>query len=158
MSLSLFRISSVIRWLLVVAGCVVLETAQPAFAAEADPLEVESAVSVEEPTEAEDSFIFPRGRESREIAPREHSPGRISWVTWLFGIALLGGGAWIVWQKKQQAVRTGAGRKIQIEETRPMGNRQYLVVARCEGKRFLLGVTPGRIDVVSPLDGDEEPS
>ena len=41
-----------------------------------------------------------------------------------------------------------------VEETRALGNRQYLVVASYEGKKFLLGVCPGQINLLSPL-GDE---
>jgi flagellar protein FliO/FliZ len=149
--------------LLVVAGCAVLETAQPAFAA--DPgTEVPSApdaaeVVVEEtetpPANENESLIYPRGndplgRESPLLGDdRSDLPGTFTWV---LALALIGGGAWVFWKKRTGGSLGSAGRKIQIEETRPMGNRQYLIIARCEGKRFLLGVTPGRIDVVSPLD------
>ena len=35
--------------------------------------------------------------------------------------------------------------------TRSLGNRQYLVVASYEGQKFLIGVCPGRIDLLAPL-------
>jgi flagellar protein FliO/FliZ len=44
-------------------------------------------------------------------------------------------------------------RSLAIDETRSLGNRQYLVVASYEGKKFLIGVCPGRIDMLSSLDG-----
>ena len=44
-------------------------------------------------------------------------------------------------------------RKLTVAETRSLGNRQYLVVADYEGRKFLLGVCPGRIDLLSSLDG-----
>ena len=52
--------------------------------------------------------------------------------------------------------RTGAplsrdARQLAIQETRSLGNRQYLVVASYEDKKFLLGVTPGRIEMLTPL-------
>jgi hypothetical protein len=47
-------------------------------------------------------------------------------------------------------------RKLQIEETRMLGHRQYLVVAQYEGRRMLLGVCPGRIDYLCPLDWEGE--
>jgi flagellar protein FliO/FliZ len=50
----------------------------------------------------------------------------------------------------------GVGRAIVVEETRSLGNRQYLVIAACDGRRFLLGVTPGRIELVASLD-DRKP-
>ncbi|MEI6714537.1 MAG: flagellar biosynthetic protein FliO [Verrucomicrobiota bacterium] len=45
-------------------------------------------------------------------------------------------------------------KKLQIEETRMLGHRQYLVVAEYEGRRMLIGVCPGRIDYLCPLDSD----
>ncbi len=43
-------------------------------------------------------------------------------------------------------------RKLQILEMRPLGNRQFLVVVGYEDTRMLLGVTPGKIDYLCPLD------
>jgi flagellar protein FliO/FliZ len=70
------------------------------------------------------------------------------------------GGGWLVLRRRglplAKTLRTG--RLLAIEETKSLGNRQYLVVAACEGRRFLLGVTPGQIQMLSPLDdhGDHE--
>lgn len=54
------------------------------------------------------------------------------------------------------ALRPGSKsvRKLQIEETRMVGTRQYLVVAEYEGRRMLLGISPARIDYLSTLEGD----
>jgi flagellar protein FliO/FliZ len=43
-----------------------------------------------------------------------------------------------------------------IEETRSLGNRQYLIVAAYEEKKLLLGVTPGRIKLLCDLPTDED--
>jgi flagellar protein FliO/FliZ len=62
-------------------------------------------------------------------------------------------GAWLWWRLRRNAA-AGANRgdrKLAIAETRPLGNRQYLVVADYEGKKYLLGVCPGRIDLLAPL-------
>jgi len=48
--------------------------------------------------------------------------------------------------------RTQAARKLKIEETRMLGNRQFLVVASYEHTRVLLGVSPGRIDYLCRLE------
>lgn len=45
-------------------------------------------------------------------------------------------------------------RKLNVEETRALGHRQYLVVAEYEGRRFLLGVCPGSIEYLSGLDAE----
>ncbi len=44
-------------------------------------------------------------------------------------------------------------RKLIIAETRPLGNRQFLIVAEYENRKMLLGVCPGRIDYLSTLAG-----
>ena len=50
--------------------------------------------------------------------------------------------------------RKGKGeRKLQISETRSLGNRQFLIVAEYENRKMLLGVCPGRIDYLSTLSG-----
>lgn len=43
-------------------------------------------------------------------------------------------------------------RKLQILEMRPLGNKQFLLVVGYEDTRMLLGVTPGKIDYLCPLD------
>lgn len=55
------------------------------------------------------------------------------------------------------AAGSKAVRKLHIEETKSVGHRQYLLVAEYEGRRFLLGVCPGRIDYLSGLDSDAVP-
>jgi len=49
-------------------------------------------------------------------------------------------------------------RKLQILEMRPLGNRQFLLVVAYEETRILLGVTPGKIDYLCPLDSSETPA
>jgi len=48
--------------------------------------------------------------------------------------------------------RSKEERKLQVLEMRPLGNRQFLVVVGYEDTRMLLGVTPGKIDYLCPLD------
>jgi flagellar protein FliO/FliZ len=46
-------------------------------------------------------------------------------------------------------------RKLNINETRMLGNRQFLVVAQYEDRKVLLGVCPGRIEYLCTLAGGE---
>jgi flagellar protein FliO/FliZ len=46
-------------------------------------------------------------------------------------------------------------RKLQIAETRMLGNRQFLIVAEYEDRKMLIGVCPGRIDYLCTLAGAE---
>jgi Flagellar biosynthesis protein, FliO len=56
-----------------------------------------------------------------------------------------------------RAVR-GSESRLHLRETKMLGNRQFLVVAEYEGSRILLGVGPGRIEYLCPLDSAEEPA
>ena len=107
-------------------------------------------------TKSPDTVIFPR-------AAGEHSSKadiNDGWnrAPWLFGaLALAAGGTWWLWRSRGNAGSGGKhARKLVIEETRSLGNRQYLVVAVYEGKKVLLGVTPGRIKLLCDLPEDEE--
>ncbi len=75
---------------------------------------------------------------------------------WIFtAVVLLAAGGFCLWRKNYvtpTARRTGG---LVVEETRALGNRQFLLVAACDGQRFLLGVAPGSIRLLSPLEGKE---
>ena len=62
-------------------------------------------------------------------------------------------GGWLLWRQRRSTVTGRELRSLAIDETRSLGNRQFLVVASYEGRKFLLGVCPGRIDMLTPLDG-----
>jgi flagellar protein FliO/FliZ len=79
----------------------------------------------------------------------------------IFGaVALAAAGGWMLWRGRKLPFAGRELRKLAIDETRSLGSRQYLVVASYEGKKLLLGVCPGRIDLLTPLDApaNREPS
>ncbi len=71
-------------------------------------------------------------------------------------LALFAGVAWLLrngftfFQPKMKGLR-----KLQISETRMLGNRQFLLVAEYEDRKMLIGVCPGRIDYLCTLAGAE---
>jgi flagellar protein FliO/FliZ len=136
--------TSVTRWLLVVIGCVVLATAQPMSAASSDAPDAGKA--------SDATIIYPKNAAdpSKSPATPEHDTSRSLIV--VVALLLAAGGAWVLLQRRKAGPAGGRGRKLQIDETRPLGNRQYLVVADYDGKKYLLGVTPGRIQMLTPLD------
>ena len=141
-------ITSVTRWLLVVIGCVVLATAQP----------MSSAATTETPASAlpAEIIIYPKNTaEPAKLVPsREHDSSRS--LVLVVALLLAAGGVWVLVQRRKAGPGGGrGGRKLQIDETRPLGNRQYLVVADYDGKKFLLGVCPGSIKMLTPLDGEK---
>jgi flagellar protein FliO/FliZ len=143
MSLFPSIISSVTRWLLVVVGCVVLETAQPMNAAE--PSSPPPAPRLEA-----DRVLYPAdSRGAPEGGGRASSGGGSVWV--FIVLVGLGSGAFWLWRRRNPVDVVRRGARIVIEDTRALGNRQFLVVAGVDGRRFLLGVAPGNIRLLSPL-------
>jgi flagellar protein FliO/FliZ len=123
-----------------VVGCAVLETAQPM-----------SAATGSADTRTAETVIYPAGSASA-TPPAATSGGG----TWLFAVGVLFAAAGFFYWKKRGLIpgaRRTAG--LIVEETRALGNRQFLMVAACDGKRFLLGVAPGSIRLLAPLDGKE---
>ena len=100
---------------------------------------------------ADDNTIFTPGA-SRSAAPSAGGGGLGS-VSLVLGLALAGAGAWLLWRQRRGVPAGRELRALAIDETRSLGNRQFLVVASYEGRKFLLGVCPGRIDMLTPLDG-----
>lgn len=106
---------------------------------------------------AEEKVIYPR---NPSAAPAEASPvgkpgSGLNPLLLVLALGAAGAGGWLLWrQRNSPAGATGReARKLAIAESRSLGNRQYLVVADYDGKKFLLGVCPGRIDLLSPLEG-----
>ncbi|MEI6464586.1 MAG: flagellar biosynthetic protein FliO [Verrucomicrobiota bacterium] len=68
-------------------------------------------------------------------------------------LLLAGAGAWVLWRGRNKPAPGRETQRLTVAESRSLGSRQYLVVASYDGKKFLLGVCPGRIDLLAPLDG-----
>lgn len=102
---------------------------------------------------ADDNTVIYPGQ-SRAVTPP--SGGGSESLLLIVGLLLAAGGAWFLWRGRRRSVEGGIPRSLQIAETRPLGNRQYLVVAAYENKKFLLGVCPDRIQLLAPLH-DEPP-
>ena len=99
-----------------------------------------------------DTVIFPQPVEQSAARPAgTPSTGYI-----VFVVICLGGGAWLWFRAKGKGRSLkNSGSEISINETRPLGNRQYLVLTSCRGRSFLIGVSQGRIDVISEVPPSE---
>jgi len=99
-----------------------------------------------------DTVIFPQPTEPNTARPA----GSPSTAYIVFVALCLGGGVWLWFRAKGKGRSLkNHGSEISIDETRPLGNRQYLVLTSCRGRSFLIGVSQGRIDVVSEVPAAE---
>ena len=141
-----FPFTSVTRWLLVVIGCVVLATAQPMSAAASD--------AASQPERPADGIIYPKGSPGSSTPTASSNSSGNGGAVMVVALLLAAAGGWVLFQRRQGMPLVSRGpRKLQVEETRPLGNRQYLVVADYEGKKFLIGVTTGQIQMLAHLNG-----
>lgn len=101
-----------------------------------------------------DEVIVPGATPKSATAPADRVGSGM--FTFTAVVLLAGAGAWLLWRGRGRNVLGGprAARNLQVEETRGLGGRQYLVVASYRDQKFLLGVCPGRIDLLSPLADD----
>lgn len=89
------------------------------------------------------------------ISPRTESGATLQITLYLaLLLGLFAGGAFLL--RNGMALfqpRFKGERKLEVSETRTLGNRQFLVVATYEDRKVLLGVCPGRIDYLCMLAG-----
>ncbi len=96
------------------------------------------------------AVIYPRTAESRAESAAGHGSGYGGVLVAALLMAAAGG--WLFWRGRTGPGGTVNVRKLAIAETKSLGNRQYLVVASYEDKKFLLSVCPGRIELLTRLD------
>ena len=110
------------------------------------------------PAQPKEELIYPRGSAPAGVSAPAESRGPASGL--ILATALLAAvGGWWLWQKRRGSFRLGPAQapRLAIVESRSLGSRQYLVVADYEGRKFLLGVCPGSIELLTPLDGGSPP-
>jgi len=101
---------------------------------------------------ADNTVIFPAGSTAATAADGAH--GSYGPAVLLAAVLLAAAGGWLLWRSRAVRFSGRDARLLAINETRSLGNRQFLVVASYEDKKFLLGVCPGRIELLAPLHGD----
>ena len=99
------------------------------------------------------AIIYPHSAENRPESSAAHGSGYGSGVL-VAAVLLAAAGGWLFWRGRATSGGAVALRKLAIAETKSLGNRQYLVVAAYEDKKFLLSVCPGRIELLTPLDSN----
>ena len=118
--------------------------AVPAFAQSAD---------------AGDEVFFPRtssapeeGGVAESSAALASAPTVVMFAGYAVVLVVLGAGVFFFLKRGgwRQVVKRSEGR-LQIRESRMLGNRQFLMVVEYEDSRLLVGVSPGRIELLTPL-------
>jgi len=104
---------------------------------------------------AEDTVIYPHSGPAAAQSPVAPRAGGAGTPLLVLALAAAGAGGWLLWRQRRSPSGFAGreARKLAVAESRALGNRQYLVVADYDGRKFLIGVCPGRIDLLAPLDG-----
>jgi flagellar protein FliO/FliZ len=112
------------------------------------------ALSAADAPAKDDQVIFPRATGAGETATAGRAGGT-SPVLLVVALGAAAAGGWLLWRQRRTPAGLGGreARKLAVVESRGLGNRQYLVVADYAGQKFLLGVCPGRIEMLAKLDG-----
>lgn len=108
---------------------------------------------------AQEPVIYPRGSAPADAASPA-VPGKPAGPSPLFlmgSVIAAVAGAWWYWNRRRGGLVNSQPAKLSIVESRSLGSRQHLVVADYDGRKFLLSVCPGSIDLLTPLDGEPPP-
>jgi flagellar protein FliO/FliZ len=116
------------------------------------------AAAVSAQDKAKDSeVIYPRSAAAGDAPAGAGRDGGSNASLIVTALVAAAAGGWLLWRQRTGPAVGGAPRKLVIAESRSLGNRQHLVVADYDGRKFLLGVCPGRIELLSPLGRDDDP-
>lgn len=118
-----------------------------------------AAASAVPAVRAADEVIYPRGTDAAggQPAAAPAAAGGMNSLFLLGSAAAAAAAGWWLWSKRRAGLVNGQHAKLSIVESRSLGSRQHLVVADYDGRKFLLSVCPGSIDLLTPLDGNPPP-
>lgn len=99
-----------------------------------------------------DGVVYPRNSPEAQKPRADDNP----FPMWgMLGVVVVLGGAGFWLLKRGQLGRhagVSVSQRLSIEETRPLGNKQFLAVAAYGDRKLLLSVCPGRVDFLCRLD------
>ncbi len=98
---------------------------------------------------AADEVLYPHA--AATAGAPDGAGGSPAWSAAVAVVVLAGAGAWLLWQRRRGPGRAAGLRNLSVAETRPLGNRQYLVVAAYGEEKFLIGVCPGQLNLLAKL-------
>ena len=89
-----------------------------------------------------------------EVSPSDTIASDLTWIKVLGFLLLLGLIAFYIrkYNSTENLNKKGlSGKKIFISDTCPLGNKNYLIVAQCDGDRHLIGVGPNFCQYLTKL-------
>jgi len=96
-------------------------------------------------------------RPPTKLFTQEKSTGSNQLVIYFIALlALAGGGFYLLKRGLPLRGARGGDSRLQVLETKMLGNRQFLVVVKYEDSKMLLGVGPGQIQLLCPLESADE--
>lgn len=73
----------------------------------------------------------------------------------LLVLGLAGLSLWALKKYGRGRIPGGGGGRLRVEETLALGDRRYVSILEAEGERFLIGLTPQGISLISKLDASD---
>jgi len=156
----------ILCWLLLVGLVGVSGSLHAEADVELEAVDIEKTTEILEEQGLDSPMIYPRSDERSSTSQRRPDFGAQSrWSSTDFIIIfvlLVGAGALALYLRQRGVPWKAFGqkadsvdRKLELVEMKNLGGKQFLVVARYEQKRFLLGVYPGRVDFLCWLSGED---
>lgn len=92
------------------------------------------------------------GKPTPGQAPEPAPSGLRAFGSLVLVLGLAGGSLWALKKYGRGRLPGGGGGKLRVEETLALGDRRFVSILDAEGERFLIGLTPQGIQLISRLD------
>jgi flagellar biogenesis protein FliO len=108
------------------------------------------------PTPAEKELQAPLtledGKPTPGQAPESAPSGLRAFGSLVLVLGLAGASLWALKKYGRGRIPGSGGGKLRVEETLALGERRFVSILEAEGERFLIGLTPQGIHLISKLD------
>ena len=114
----------------------------------------EDEAQIQESTQADEGAVLQPREPSSRLFERKSSDTGLVWAIYLFLLMLaVMLGLWVYSRKGGLNLKKGGfSNELKIRETKPLGNRQFLVVVEYGQQKMLIGVAPGVINHLCYLE------
>jgi len=92
------------------------------------------------------------GKPTQGQAPEAPPSGLRAFGSLVLVLGLAGGSLWALKKYGRGRIPGSGSGKLRVEETLALGDRRFVSILEAEGERFLIGLTPQGIQLISRLD------